>query len=105
MSTRPVVISIWFLLSYSCFLLLQVKTFKLNVLMQADTSFSTQEKSEADMESAEFSGTLAVFLMSLCVLIWCPRAAIPLLQDVFHICTGKYDRDLYVLLALKIPKI
>lgn len=54
------------------------------------------------MGSTEFSGRLAVFLKSLCILIKRPRAAIPLLQVVLRIYTGKYDRDLYILLALKI---
>lgn len=57
------------------------------------------------MEFTEFSGRLAVFLMFPLHSVMMPKVSVPLLQIVLHTYTTKCERDLNVLLAIKILKI
>lgn len=57
------------------------------------------------MEFTEFSGRLAVFLMFPLHSIMMPKVSVPLLQIVLHTYTAKCERDLNVLLAIKVLKI
>lgn len=57
------------------------------------------------MEFTELSGRLAVFLMFPLHSIMMPKVSVPLLQIVLHTYTAKCERDLNVLLAIKVLKI
>lgn len=83
------------------FFFLQIKIFKLKIFIQTDTSFSTAR------EKLSSAGVCRVLWKTCYSLhsIMMPNVTVPFLQVFFHPYTAKHERNLYVLLAIIIPKI